>query len=163
VFIGSEKVKIEDGRLCLPKQFRDEIDRLQKNSSEQDSKPLYFGVAFDLPAIRIYTEKEWRKLYDIIAPLDETHTGEVGRLFWEYSSQFAIKTQGRIEIPERLTDYAEISESCIEALVIGCGLFIEIWNPSIRDKHIKNVRSNEEYKESGLLKKLRELKFENGI
>lgn len=87
------------------------------------------------PCLLIYPMPEWEKMAEKISGLNEfdEHTAIIQRNFLRGGQECDLDNTGRFLIPKRMLDYAGISK---DAIVVGLGNRLELWNPDIYDKHL---------------------------
>jgi MraZ protein len=118
MFIGQYSHTLDDkNRLALPARFRADLER---------GVALTAGTGKNLLA---YPLPEFEKLAEKVDALQligqEAET--LRRLLFVNAAMGEMDKQGRVLLPEHLRAHAEIEK---EAVVVGVGKFIEIWNPA---------------------------------
>ena len=107
----------EKGRVSVPAKFREEL-----------------GVSFIVTkgldnCLFAYSKDEWSKFEDKLKnlPLTNPNARNFIRFFFSGATECEIDKQGRINLPQHLRDYAELTK---EVSVIGVSTRVEIWNRS---------------------------------
>lgn len=118
MFYGEFEHSIDDkGRLTIPAKFREDL---------AGGVVVTRGLDGCLWA---YPRYEWEKLAEKIAAMPSTNSAARSFARFMFSSAFDSipDRQGRVLIPQKLRDYAGISN---ETAVIGVMNRVEIWNPA---------------------------------
>ena len=107
----------EKGRVSVPAKFREEL-----------------GVSFIVTkgldnCLFAYSKEEWSKFEEKLKtlPLTNPNARNFIRFFFSGATECEIDKQGRINLPQHLRDYAELTK---EVSVIGVSTRVEIWNRS---------------------------------
>lgn len=116
------------GRLIIPSRFR---QRLNENAI------VTRGIDQNLV---IYPEETWQSVTQQInqMPITNPSSRALRRLLFSGAIQLELDSQGRINIPPYLREYAELDE---EVLLIGMETFIEVWKPEHWRKTLDGVSS----------------------
>lgn len=118
MFIGEYSHTIDDkGRLAIPAKFR----ALLKNGGV---------VTKGLDnCLFLYTKKEWQQIAERLSslPFNKANDRALARHFLAGAMDLDFDTQGRLNLPEYLRDFANLKKK-----VIVAGLYnrLEIWNES---------------------------------
>jgi MraZ protein len=116
MFFGTYTPKLDEkGRLFLPAKFRDQLSGGLMVTRGQEHC-LY---VWPRPEIERITERLRE------APVSNKATRDYIRMFSSGASDEAPDKQGRITIPSKLRDWAELSK---EVVVIGAMNRLEIWD-----------------------------------
>jgi MraZ protein len=143
---GTNKNSLDPkGRVAIPAKFRYAFPQGQQDR-------IYITRGID-KCISGYYYDEWRRFTKHLNKVnkDEKTKRKLKREFIGRASSALFDKQGRITIPQDLLDFAEIKNS--EALIIGCGNYIEIWDP---DTYNSDGQAAEEI----VQKAMEELNFE---
>lgn len=132
MFLGEYTHTIDDkGRLTIPARFRDELE---------SGVVITRGLDGCLWA---YGRSEWDELAEKISKLPTTN--EAARNFSRFMFSSAFDSipdrQGRILLPQKLRDYANIQD---ETIIIGVKNKLEIWNPDKWAEVVTNVEQGTE-------------------
>ena len=142
MFIGRHDVSVDPkGRAHLPAKIRDVL-------LKSYAPPLI--VTISDRCLAAYPVEEWREKYEELER--ETYSPERGdllRAITENAEEVPIKN-GRILIPSRLREYAEIER---DAVIVGRIKKIEIWSSARHKEATAGLLPKD------LSKKLRELGF----
>ncbi|NJN94794.1 MAG: division/cell wall cluster transcriptional repressor MraZ [Anaerolineales bacterium] len=117
MFLGEFSHTIDDkGRLTIPAKFRDELEGGVVVTRGLDG------------CLWAYGRPEWDALADKIAQLPSTNPAarNFARFMFSIASDSIPDRQGRILLPQKLRDYAEIQD---ETVIIGVKNKLEIWSP----------------------------------
>jgi len=122
-------------RLKLPKKLREAMP-----PSSNDN--FVIGPGYD-GCIFLYSTDEWAKQEDKLRNL-KVDLGEhrfLERVFVPASEDVRIDRVGRLTIPERLLDSAQIKK---EILILGVLSRIELWAPAVYQKYIEQHKQSYE-------------------
>lgn len=117
MFLGEYVHTIDNkGRLTIPAKFRAEL-----------STGLVVTRGLD-PCLTIYPMETWRVVTEQIANLRMTdrNARDFRRLVYAGADDTSTDSQGRINIPQNLRDYARLDGN---AVIVGCDNYIEVWDP----------------------------------
>jgi MraZ protein len=105
----------EKGRLTIPARFRDDL-----------VEGLVVTRGIDR-CLAIYPMKEWRQLAEQVSalPMTDRLARAFRRLVFANASDAVLDKQGRVLIPPRLREYANLNG---DAIVTGLNTFIEVWS-----------------------------------
>jgi len=80
--------------------------------------------------LQVFPEERWKRLTEVInaQPLGSGSARVIRRKLLASASECEMDRQGRIMIPEHLRRFAQLDG---EAVVIGVGDYLEIWDPRI--------------------------------
>ena len=81
--------------------------------------------------LSVYSMDEWARLDEKIKALGNIESLKVRRFLYSGASTSECDTQGRILIPQRLREYAELVDN---AYIVGMSDHIEIWNTELWSK-----------------------------
>ncbi len=121
MLIGSYRHAIDEkGRVFIPAKWRDELQGgfiLTRGTS---------GCIFGLPF------REWESLMSKLAtlPLSDRRAQNIQRNLTRWANECESDKQGRVVIPPRLRELAEIRE---ETELIGMNNHFEMWDPGVLD------------------------------
>lgn len=116
MFIGEYNHSVDvKGRISMPAKFR-----------EQLGETFYLTKGLD-ESLFVFSESEWKVFEDKLKalPLTNKSARAFVRLFFAGATECTFDKQGRILIPQTLREFSHIEK---EAIVIGAGTRIEIWN-----------------------------------
>jgi MraZ protein len=107
------------GRLVLPA-------RMKANLPQAAANNIVITRGFE-PCLVIYPEIEWKKVFSKVSGLNEFNAEyrAFQRNFLRGFTEVELDSMGRFVIPKNLLRYAEIEK---EAVVVGMGNRIEVWN-----------------------------------
>ena len=119
LFTGSFDRSLDDkGRLMLPKRIRKMLEA---------STAIFLTPGTD-GCLELHTSMSLGELANRakdMAPNSKT-IHSFSRLFYAQAEQLEIDAQGRIRIPSRLIEWADLESS---VTIVGVGFNWEIWNP----------------------------------
>jgi MraZ protein len=117
------------GRLVLPA-------KIKGNLPEASGNELVLRRGFE-PCLILYPMVEFKKIYSKISGLNEFNEEyrKLQRNFFRGNATVELDGTGRFLIPKLMINYAQLQK---EAIVVGMGNRIEIWNPEQYDKYLIN-------------------------
>ena len=115
------------GRIVLPAKIKAQLP-----SGEGDELVIRSG--FELCLI-IYPMVEFKKVFSKISGLSEFNEEyrKLQRNFFSGTATVELDANGRFVIPKNMLNYAQLEKDLI---LIGMGNKVEVWNPSIYEKHL---------------------------
>ena len=115
------------GRLVLPARIK---SQLPSDGNEE----LVIRRGFE-PCLIIYPVVEFKKVFSKISSLNEfqQENRTLQRNFLSGVVTVELDGTGRFLIPKQLLSYAQVDK---EAMLVGTGSKVELWNPSIYEKHL---------------------------
>ena len=113
------------GRLVLPARFKSSLPE-----SEEQRIVLIRGFE---PCLTIYPLPEWQKIFEKVVSLNEFNKAHRNfqRNFLRGNTEIELDKAGRFLIPKTMQRYAKLEAN---ALLIGLGNRIEVWNPEVYDE-----------------------------
>ncbi len=120
------------GRMVLPARIKSQLP-------EGDSQELVVRKGFE-PCLIIYPMVEFKKVFSKISSLSEFNEEyrKLQRNFLSGVVTVELDGNGRFLIPKNLLTYAQIDK---DAMLVGTGNKVEVWNPDVYEKHIINDQS----------------------
>jgi MraZ protein len=118
------------GRLILPARFKAQLP------PDEGVQQLMIRRGFE-PCLMLYPMVEFNKVFSRISGLNEFNEEHrtLQRNFLPGSVQVELDTAGRFLIPRNMLQYASIER---DAVLVGMGNRVEIWNPAHYEKHLIN-------------------------
>ena len=115
------------GRLVLP-------SRIKAQLPEGESQELVIRRGFE-PCLIAYPMVEFKKVFSKISGLNEFNEEyrKLQRNFLSGVITVELDGNGRLHIPKNMLTYATIDK---DAILVGTGSKVEIWNPKIYEKHM---------------------------
>ena len=115
------------GRLVLPA-------KIKSNLPDSSGNELVMRKGFE-PCLILYPFTEYKKIYSQIAGLNEFNAEyrRLQRNFFRNTTQVELDSMGRFLIPRNMLTFAGITR---EAVVVGMGNKIEIWNPGKFEEYL---------------------------
>jgi len=115
------------GRLVLPA-------KIKSNLPDSSGSELVMRKGFE-PCLILYPFTEYKKIYSRIAGLNEFNAEyrRLQRNFFRNTTQVELDSMGRFLIPKNMLNFAGIDR---EAIVVGMGNKIEIWNPGKYEEYL---------------------------
>jgi MraZ protein len=113
------------GRLVLPARIKAQLP-------EGDSE-LVIRRGFE-PCLIIYPMVEFKKVFSKISGLSEFNEEyrTLQRNFLSGIAPVELDSNGRFLIPKNMLTYAQVEK---DALLVGIGNKVEVWNPTVFEKH----------------------------
>lgn len=127
-FTSEYECKLDSkGRLVLPARIK---AQLPDNGGEE----LVIRKGFEQCLI-LYPMVEFRKVFSKISGLNEFNEEyrKLQRNFLSGVVTVGLDNNGRFLIPKNMLGYARIDK---EAMLVGMGNKVEVWNPAIYEKHL---------------------------
>lgn len=127
MFRGISSISLDaKGRIAIPTRYREELQ-------ECCERQMVVTVAVDdkctgeAGCLWLYPLPEWEKLEQTISKLPTLNpmAGKLRRFLIGYASECEMDTQGRLLLPEKLRDYADMQKNIV---LIGQLNKFEIWN-----------------------------------
>lgn len=114
------------GRMVLPARIKAQLP-------EGDAE-LVIRRGFE-PCLIIYPMVEFKKVFSKISGLSEFNEEyrTLQRNFLAGIATVELDSNGRFLIPKNMLAYAKIEK---DALLVGIGNKVEVWNPTVYEKHI---------------------------
>ena len=118
------------GRLVLPARIK---SQLPVAGGEGDSQELVIRRGFE-QCLVLYPMVEFKKVFSKISGLNEFNEEyrKLQRNFLSGVITVELDGNGRFLIPKLMLSYAQIDK---DAMLVGMGNKVEVWNPSIYEKH----------------------------
>lgn len=115
------------GRIVLPA-------RIKSNLPEVNGNNIVITRGFE-PCLVVYPMVEWKKVFSKVAGLNEFNEEyrNFQRNFFRGNTEVELDNNGRFLIPKTMLKYAQIDK---DAMVVGMGNRIEIWNPELYDQFL---------------------------
>ena len=115
------------GRLVLPAKIKGSLP-------ESSGNELVLRKGFE-PCLTLYPMVEFKKIFSKISSLNEFNEEYrlLQRNFFRGNSTVELDGTGRFLIPKTMLTYASIEK---EAVVVGMGNRVEIWNPDVYEKYL---------------------------
>ncbi|MDX1627218.1 MAG: division/cell wall cluster transcriptional repressor MraZ [Fulvivirga sp.] len=127
-FTSEYECKIDaKGRMMLPSKIKSSLP-------ESSGNELVVRRGFE-PCLILYPMVEYKKIYTKIAGLNEFNAEyrKLQRNFFRGSATVELDGTGRLLIPKLMKSYAQLEK---DAVVVGMGNKVEIWNPELYEKHL---------------------------
>ncbi|MFM8832629.1 MAG: division/cell wall cluster transcriptional repressor MraZ [Cytophagales bacterium] len=115
------------GRLVLPARIKAQLP-------EGDVQELVIRRGFE-PCLIVYPMVEFKKVFSKISGLNEFNEEyrKLQRNFLSGVVTVELDNNGRVLVPKNMLTYAQIEK---DVTLVGTGNKVEIWNPSIYEKHL---------------------------
>lgn len=113
------------GRLVLPSRIKAQLP--------EGGQELVIRRGFEQCLI-LYPMVEFKKVFSKISGLSEFNEEyrKLQRNFFSGTVTVELDSNGRLLIPKSMLTYATVDK---DAILVGMGNKVEIWNPSIYEKH----------------------------
>ncbi|NOS93496.1 MAG: division/cell wall cluster transcriptional repressor MraZ [Cyclobacteriaceae bacterium] len=117
------------GRLVLPSRIKAQLP-----TTNGEAQELVIRRGFE-PCLIVYPMVEFKKVFSKISGLSEFNEEyrKLQRNFLSGVVTVELDNNGRFLIPKNMLTYAQIDK---DAMLVGTGSKVEIWNPSIYEKQI---------------------------
>ena len=129
-FLGQAPARLDDkGRLAIPSRYR-----------SQFGPGAAYLTSGEEPCIAVYTEDAFTTASAEVEALPKTSIqGREGRRkFFGDGADLMPDAQGRVIIPQKLADHAELVRG-EDLLILGAGSWFEIWNPTTRQNWVESL------------------------
>lgn len=115
------------GRLVLPAKIKAQLP-------SGEGEELVIRRGFE-PCLIIYPMVEFKKVFSKISGLSEFNEEyrKLQRNFFSGTATVELDANGRFVIPKNMLNYAQLEKDLI---LIGMGNKVEVWNPSMYEKHL---------------------------
>jgi len=115
------------GRLVLP-------SRIKAQLPDGGGNELVVRRGFE-PCLIIYPMVEFKKVFSKISGLSEFNEEyrKLQRNFFSGTATVEMDANGRFVIPKNMLTYAQLDK---DVILVGMGNKVEVWNPSIYEKHL---------------------------
>src|SRR6185503_9642535 len=127
-FTSEYETKLDaKGRLALPARIKAQLPA-------GEVQELVIRRGFE-PCLILYPMVEFKKVFSKISGLSEFNEEyrKLQRNFLSGVVTVELDGSGRILIPKNMLGYAQIEK---DAMLVGMGNKVEIWNPTIYEKHL---------------------------
>ena len=118
----------EKGRLAVPRRVRDEF-------GGEDLSELFVAPWTD-KSLALFTTLEFETLADRFKSSPKADVRNYMRLFYSRADRVDLDKQGRVRIPERLRNFAELER---DAVLLGVNDHAEIWESSRWDRYVREI------------------------
>jgi MraZ protein len=126
---GTYERSLDDkGRVAIPKPIREEF-AVRNGSTESGVTHLYIGPGDD-KALVVYSPVDFEKMADRMDshPSSRADPLKYERQFFSKAEKVELDGQGRIRIPERLMQHAQLKR---EVMLLGVRDRAEIWDKAL--------------------------------
>lgn len=126
MLLGEYKHNVDvKGRVSVPAKFRDDLGQSFVITKGLDN------------CLFAYSKEEWKVFEDKLKqlPLTNSDARDFMRFFFAGANECEVDSQGRINIPQNLRDYANIKK---EVIIVGLSTRVEIWNLDAWNKNESN-------------------------
>jgi MraZ protein len=115
------------GRLVLPSRIKAQLPSSEGNE-------LVVRRGFE-PCLIIYPMVEFKKVFSKISGLSEFNEEyrKLQRNFFSGTATVELDSNGRFVVPKNMLAYAQLEKDII---LVGMGNKVEVWSPSIYEKHL---------------------------
>ena len=117
MFIGEyHRTKDNKGRVFIPSKFREEL-----------IGGAVISKGFDERCLFLFSKEGWNNLRSKIpaGPIAKKNTLALARWFYASANDEAIDPQGRVKIPQNLSEYANLDKDIV---LVGVSDRVEIWS-----------------------------------
>lgn len=113
------------GRLAMPAKLREEL-----------GESFMIAPALRGNCIKVYSLAEWDLFLDPILKAARKTSEATLRYLHSTAAQVTPDSQGRILLTPKLIEKAKLKK---DAVVVGCGPYIEIWSKEEYDKTVEDI------------------------
>ena len=115
------------GRLVLP-------SKIKANLPEVSTNELVLRKGFE-PNLILYPMLEYKKIHLKISGLSEFNPEQrkLKRIFFRSIAQVEMDNAGRILLPKTMLAHSNLEK---DAVLIGMGNYVEIWNPQVFEESL---------------------------
>ena len=120
------------GRLVLPARIKAQLPDLSTDGSEGTELVLRKGFE---TCLILYPMVEFKKVFSKISGLSEFNEEyrTLQRNFFSGTATVELDNNGRFLIPKNMLAYAQLERDLV---LVGMGNKVEIWNPTLYEKHL---------------------------
>ena len=123
MFLGMSNHSIDSkGRIVLPAKFREEL-----------GESFYLARGFGNRCVQVVSKEQFDSICKKILELPAYKAMVLQYTFTATAVEVTPNAQGRVIIPQTLREYSELDSN---ALVIGLGNRVEIWNKEKFDEYM---------------------------
>jgi MraZ protein len=109
-------------RLAIPKRLRDAM-------GESELRELYVAPEVNR-SLSVFSPRTFERRAARIEELSTARSSNYLRLYYSQAERVEIDGQGRIRLPERLVEFAQLRQ---DVVLLGVHDHIEIWDSSVWD------------------------------
>jgi len=115
------------GRLVLPAKIKSSLPEATENE-------IVIRRGFE-PCLVLYPLVEYKKIFSKVAGLSEFNEEFrlLQRNFFRGNSMVELDSNGRFLVPKPMLKYSQIER---EAIVVGMGNRVEVWNPKLYEEYL---------------------------
>jgi len=127
-FSSEYECKLDDkGRIVLPARIKGALP-------DENGTQIVLKRGFE-KHLTIYPYGEWMKIFEKVASLNEFNEEDrlFQRMFLRGNTEVELDKAGRFLIPRSMARYAGLER---EAILVGLGKRVEVWNPEIYDEYL---------------------------
>ena len=127
-FSSEYECKLDDkGRIVLPARIKGALP-------DENGTQIVLKRGFE-KHLTIYPYSEWMKIFEKVASLNEFNEEDrlFQRMFLRGNTEVELDKAGRFLIPRSMARYAGLER---EAILVGLGKRVEVWNPEIYDEYL---------------------------
>jgi MraZ protein len=121
------------GRLVLPARVKAQLPAHPSGGPEGDTE-LVLRRGFERCLI-LYPMVEFKKVFSKISGLSEFNEEyrTLQRNFFSGTATVELDSNGRFLLPKNMLTYAQLEK---DVMLVGMGNKVEIWNPTLYEKHL---------------------------
>jgi len=130
MFLGEyHRTKDSKGRIFVPSPFREDL-----------ISGTVISKGFDEKCLFLFSKEGWKKLQEKIlsGPIAKKNIQVFSRWFFSSAKEAALDPQGRIKIPQNLTEHAGIKK---EIVLVGVSERVEIWDKKKWEEYYNQAES----------------------
>lgn len=118
----------DKGRLAVPKRVRDEL-------GGETLKELYIAPWTD-KSLALFTTPAFESLAERFKSSSKADIRNYMRLFYARADRGELDKQGRVRLPDRLREFAELDQKVV---LLGVSDHLEIWDASRWDNYVDQL------------------------
>ena len=126
------------GRLFIPARLREELGEV-----------FYVTISTEA-CLMVYSKQRWDRALEKLEAMPQAKQLKLRQIFSK-ASKCELDGQGRIQLPQKLRDYAGLSKN---VTIVGTGVYVQIW-----DSEMYEPIEAEETSPENLKKVIEELEF----
>ena len=123
MFLGEFNHTVDNkGRMFVPACYRDQLVGKFYVSRTEDK------------CVKLYSKPEWDKFCARFENIPGEKNTRSSRFIFRYAYEVELDSSGRLLIPEKLREHAEIKK---DVVIIGRNTLAEIWDSALFEKYVE--------------------------
>ena len=133
MFLGEFNHTVDNkGRMFVPAAYRDQLVGKFYVSRTEDK------------CVKLYSKPEWDKFCARFENIPGDKNTKSSRLIFRYAYEVELDSSGRLLIPEKLREHAQIKK---DVVIIGRNTLAEIWDADLFAKYVEEEENQDEIME----------------